>query len=79
MPIKARDVRVKASEVRGVFAGAERWDEAAMEKRIAELEAVLAECVAVMSRSIYPKPDAPDDHPWSVLKRARELIEKANK
>lgn len=46
--------------------------------RIDALETALAECVAVMSRCFYPRPDVSDDHPWSVLSRARALLEKSN-
>lgn len=42
-----------------------------------EILSALIQCVDVMGRSIYPKPDVADDHPWSVLERARALIEKA--
>ena len=46
-------------------------DEAADE--IERLRASLSECVAVMEKNIYPKPDVGPGHPYSVLCRARDL------
>jgi hypothetical protein len=40
------------------------------------LEALKAAAV-VMSRNIYPKPDAGPDHPWATLQRVRATITKA--
>lgn len=45
-----------------------------LDARIADLEAALKDCVRAMSLSIYPKPDAGPDHPWSVLKRAKQAL-----
>lgn len=60
----------------GVYVSAEDYD--ATRRRIEVLEVALSECVSVMSRSIYPKPDVSEDHPWAVLSRARALLEKSN-
>lgn len=37
----------------------------------------LGECISVMEKNIYPKPDAPEDHPYSVLERARAARKQA--
>lgn len=35
----------------------------------------LEKCVGVMEKNIYPKPDVGPDHPYSVLREAREALE----
>lgn len=39
-----------------------------------DLRQALEECVAVMRTHIYPKPDAPPEHPWNVLQRAEAAL-----
>jgi hypothetical protein len=46
----------------------------ATQDRIEQLEAVLAEAEAVMSKNIQPKPDVGPDHPWAVLQRVRAAL-----
>jgi DNA-binding helix-hairpin-helix protein with protein kinase domain len=43
-----------------------------------DLLAALLDVETVMARAIYPKPDAPPEHPWSVLQRVRGAIAKAD-
>lgn len=42
------------------------------------MRTALRDLIAVCERNIYPKPDADPDHPWSVLQRARAILESSN-
>jgi len=42
-----------------------------------EMLEALKKCEVVMTKNVYPMPDRGPDHPWSILKKAREVIAKA--
>ena len=42
--------------------------------RYQALHDIATKAADVMAKNIYPKPDAPDDHPWAILSRLREEL-----
>ena len=43
--------------------------------QIDQLKYALGQCIKVMEKNIYPKPDVKPDHPFAILCRARDLHE----